>query len=60
MDAKYGPRNQRYDMRKQKPRDYSHLFATEGKEEKEEEDTPAADEHKKGESEEGDAPLATP
>ena len=28
IDAKYGPRNQRYNLRACKPRDYGHLHAT--------------------------------
>jgi hypothetical protein len=33
MSAKYGPRTERYNMRQRKPRDYSHLFATDAREE---------------------------
>jgi hypothetical protein len=33
MEARYGPRTERYNMRQRKQRDYSHLFATEGTEE---------------------------
>ena len=29
MNAKYGPRTERYDMRKRRAKDYSHLFVTE-------------------------------
>jgi hypothetical protein len=58
MEAKYGPRNEWYDIRQRKARDYSHLFVTEGKEEEEEEDMSFA-EGEEAEEEE-DTPLATP
>jgi hypothetical protein len=55
MNAKYGPCTKQYNMRQQKPRDYSHLFATKG----DEEDTEEGVEVETVEEEE-EEPLATP
>jgi hypothetical protein len=73
MDAKYGPRNQQYSMRRRKARDYSHLFVTSNndgihntnyyeclynEDEEDDEDVPA--DSNKEETGEDNEPLATP
>ena len=74
MDAKYGPCNRRYDMRRRKQREYSHLFMTKDhdgncntnyyeclyndEEEEDDEDVPADGDEM--EREDDDEPLATP
>jgi hypothetical protein len=59
MDAKYGPRNQQYDMHQRKARDYSHLFVTKGNEDEEEDEDIPSDGHEE-ETTDDDAPLAMP
>jgi hypothetical protein len=58
MDAKYGPRSQRYDLRTRRARDYSNLFLTEGEGEEDDMEVHFVESDEDGE-EEG-TPLAIP
>ena len=73
MEAKYGVRNQQYNMCRRKERDYSHLFVTKdddgihstnyyeclyNEDEEDDEDVPA--DSNEDEQDEGDEPLVTP